>query len=262
MRFDYIDSKVSSSDVILCQDKITGLLIDLSLRKNNTYIGSGLGGNSLQLFILLNAKHHLSSNSVQDISYDSDTKKFTWAVQSLASSTLNTLCIRQKLDNIFPEILKNNMQIELVHDKLINSQNIEEIIKMLLCCTEHQDCNDHPEIGKACLNLNIFPELIDQLSLEENDLMNITLDNFSNLEKFCLIWILCQRAKNYLIEKNSNNIYQLGSFIKNLGEFLDKFSEEYILFPIRCGLGIDIIVKFGLIDIFENILRKIDSYVR
>jgi hypothetical protein len=49
MRFIHVDDRLTVQEVRIAKEKFNGLLVELGVRETNYHVGTGLGGNNLQL---------------------------------------------------------------------------------------------------------------------------------------------------------------------------------------------------------------------
>jgi len=97
---------ISDSDKPLIEEKFQKLFLDLTLREDNHYCGSYLGGNNFQL-IALSMLEHVCSDLYTNVSIITDNHnpfntKVCWGAQFLLNSELKD--IRPELDNICKNI--------------------------------------------------------------------------------------------------------------------------------------------------------------
>lgn len=59
MNFDKIDGSIKKNRQAFLQKKLQGLALELGVRHDNQFVGSGLGGNNPQLFALMSFRHKL-----------------------------------------------------------------------------------------------------------------------------------------------------------------------------------------------------------
>ena len=98
MKFTKIDSSLPSALINKASEKFEQLMLELGVRDDNLHVGTGLGGNNLQLYSLLGVKHSLMKLPKGIIvTYDDG---IWWDAETLAFSS--RVDMRKKVDTIFP----------------------------------------------------------------------------------------------------------------------------------------------------------------
>lgn len=67
MKFNNIDKDINADQIEAANKRLAWLFTELGCSKTNEHVGTGLGGNESQLFVLLDFTHTLarSDNSIQ-----------------------------------------------------------------------------------------------------------------------------------------------------------------------------------------------------
>lgn len=135
MKFSKIVSSVPFEARQRAQLRFTQLLSELATRKNNEFIGSGLGGNNFQLLVLMTLSHTLGHGTGISVKPDG----IVWGENLLTTGTLKQ--IRYVLDAEFPNIREKHKYIAFLMDSLTKSEDF---------MTHYEENKDHfPKIDKA-----------------------------------------------------------------------------------------------------------------
>jgi hypothetical protein len=214
MQFHSTPNTLSAEQIQSAQDKFSQLLLELATRKDNSQIGSGLGGDSLQLITLLGLQHHLtdSSSTIRISSADS----MEWGYQFLTQSKMKDL--------------RNQLTDVLTKDIVLSEANSKAASTM-------QKYLDEPSILTqiANENPNNYPALI---RLVETG--SYTHDpSLSMYEQLVLASLMAFKLANDL-DHNDTKLLDI------IGGAFSHFEVEIALLIGRSFLGIERIVKFNL----------------
>lgn len=229
MDFHYIDKRLNHSTVKACQAKFDWLAVELGVRKENQYIGSGLGGNNFQLMVLMDMNHSLSSRPLTSLKFSTTNGSLVWGANWLRYFTRTQ--IRHKLDAVFPTIVESFKYKALALEALAESNNLRSTLAV------YKD--QFPQLT-ACLAGKLY-----------------RFDaNLSNVERLIQAFVMCQELA---VDLDNNNL----SRVQTIGAALYEFPSETILLSVRRYIGISRLVKHNLDEdhIFEKCLTKVNKLV-
>ncbi len=103
MEFSSIDPKLSPNLVEDAKERFIRLSCELAVRKDNYHVGSGLGGNTLQLSVLQGWKHQLGNVPSK---IDLQNGEIMWDAEFIAYAHMSI--IRKKLDRTFGRIVRES----------------------------------------------------------------------------------------------------------------------------------------------------------
>jgi hypothetical protein len=226
MKFNKIDSDIKVKFVDGAKRNFVALVVELALREDNEHSGTGMGGNNFQLLTLFNMKHKLSSkHSSQSITIDDGI--LLWNAKWLANSSMKI--IRNKLNNIFPNIIEDNKYIALALQSVSRSNHLHSSLEMY---KEH------------------FPKLIDCLKgkVYRYD------SSLSNIDNLIQASIMCQELAVCLDNGDLTKIVTIGTALYD-------FPADIILYTVRKYIQLDRLVKFNLDEdpIFVKVLEKVNK---
>ncbi len=145
MKFDQVSHNISYELIKYCEKQIQLVLLDLALRSDNIYIGSGRGGNSAQLFAISSLQNHLTDED--DIYFISSEKCINWGALALCKGILS---IRLQIDRIMPDI-ESCTKGQYIVPIIVNANMIcDKFAKEL-------DKGNTSNIGAIVDQLSIFP---------------------------------------------------------------------------------------------------------
>ena len=229
MDFHHIDKRLNHSTVKACQSKFDWLAVELGVRKENQYCGSGLGGNNFQLMALMDMNHSLSSRPMISLKFSTTNGSLVWGSNWLQYFTRAQ--IRHKLDEVFPTIVESFKYKALALEALAESNNLRSTLNV------HKD--QFPQLT-ACLAGKLY--LFDA--------------NLSNVERLIQAFVMCQELA---VDLDNNDL----SRVQTIGAALYEFPSETILLSVRRYIGISRLVKHNLDEdpIFNKCLRKVTKLV-
>lgn len=223
MKFNSIKANIASAIVKQCQDKLTDLAIDLSVRETNCHVGSGLGGNNFQVLTMFGMNHSLCN---RDISIDIEDDAFIWGSKFLTNSSL--VSIRHTLDKTFDNIKDFNKLMPIM---FLNESNIHKTLKAYE--------NNFPYLkdifdGNVCV-----------------DLKNISLN-----QQIIIAFIITSKLANELDNNITKNIASVGLTLAH-------FTPEVILLAVRKYIGIERLIKFDIDELpsWENTLGSVNRRI-
>jgi hypothetical protein len=211
MKFDSIDQSIRFDKATIAKNRYRVLALELGVRDTNYHVGTGLGGNNLQLFTLMNVHNELVND--RDLAIEVTKDKILWGVQWLGKTKMAD--IRHELNAKFPLIQEKHKYPAIA-------------LKVL---------TDHPEtLRKGFLdNKKHFPKLAEALAGKP-----FSFDpNLSNWEMLVAGCILCQELASDLDQDNHKRI----SFVALA---LMKLPMEINLIAIRRYIQIERLVKHNL----------------
>lgn len=223
MKFSYISNKVDAELADASIRVFTRLFVELGLRSNNRCIGSGLGGNNFQLFVLMGLKHKLINSQTLSIEFDKNKNTVVWGSYWLIRTPMEI--IRQTLNEVFTKINEANKYSAMA--MLAESGNLRKIVY------EYEDQ---------------FPQLIRMLSGKTYQFD----ESLSPRDQLILACLMCQELAASLDSGDKSKIQIIGSALVD-------FPHEIILVSVRRELGISRLVKFDLDEdpIFNKCLVKV-----
>ena len=205
------------------KDKLNLLRLDYSTRKDNSYVGSGLGGNILYLGYI-SEKEVVVDNACHDISI-SDKIYFNPAFLDL-----NIAKIRAVLDPMIADAIeKENYKFVVNDDGTANNDLIDDRLKSL-------DAN--------------------LILIGEKELPDLPSFNYGN--QLCICVQVCNAFANHL--DNDPNVKELYDRFLSL---ITKFDDAIALFGIRSQITIERLVKHnldkvdGLCEYFKGLNKKL-----
>ena len=164
-----------------CQNKLTTVILDLSVKETNFFCGSGLGGNEFQAMTLISLEHNLST--LAGFKVKAENGAIFWEPKWLLSSSLKK--IRKELDSLFKTLDESYFSILNV----LNSNNIE------LHCRKFED--NLPQIKK------IFSG------------QSVKFKNVSPDQEIVLAYLICQKFSKELDSNITNNIQSVGETLSS-----------------------------------------------
>lgn len=207
------------------ENKMHSVLIEYSLRKGNTHIGSGLGGN-VEYFMYLQYKDLIISSDVNNVAITD--KSILWNPDFLLKSKNE---IRKVLDPIIEEkIKKEEFKSSISEDPFkinLGLMHIDESIKNL-------------DIESILLG---GPNLIDMTHLD-----------FNNELYLCMR--VCAKFAEHLDNGQDTNKY-----CKPVTDILNKCDIRTVLLSLRTQLSLERIVNYNLDENkeFHELLKVIDD---
>lgn len=227
MNFDHIDPSIQYGRAKHAKEQFRRVTLELGVRDDNHFIGSGLGGNNFQLVTLMNLQHELSAD---DITIEVKPGRIVWGAKWLAKASRKT--VRFELDAKFPHILEKHKYLTLALQIL--SDNPKSLREGFTKHREH------------------FPKLIQGLSGK-----SFTFDpGMTGLEKLVMAYILCQDLANDLDKGKLDKIVPVAAV-------LIQFPPEIILLSVRRYIQIERLVKHNLDEHpdFEKVLNIVTRIV-
>jgi hypothetical protein len=223
MKFNDIEVGIGEEQIEAAGKKLGWLFTELACGKNNAAVGTGLGGNSVQLLVLLDFNHILGKN---DQCIQLDKRNIIWGADWIINA--DKKAIRAKLDEAFPAIRENTPNAAALED-IVDSKNIRE------------------SIGK---HKELFPKLIETLA---GDVFKRN-DEMSRVETVIYACALCQELSDGLNKDDK-------TLIKPVGEALSALPPEMVLLPLRKHIGLSMLVKFSLDEdaVFGAVLKNVNS---
>ena len=227
MKFDYISQLAPLDLVSLVKDKISSIFLELGTREDNHHVGSGRGGNGLQLLCLMDMRHILTGCEFNKVRIDPINQEVIWGAPWVKTSSRASL--RTALDNSFDELWET-------HPKFI------EKIRQLNDVYSSRNINNY-----ISRNADKFPKL----SAESVDPKKC-----SPTEQLLLASSICQDLAHDLDVGNTD-------FVSEAGEMMSIFPAEIILMSIRQHIQIDRLVKHNLDEhpAWRNLLGRINRRV-
>lgn len=225
MKFTSTKANIATYLLHQCQEKLTALALELSIRKDNQHVGSGLGGNNFQMLSLLGMDHHLSTDPNESIRAKDNC--FIWGSKFLLNNSIYN--IRKELDKAFVNLKEHNKLTALM---LMSPANIHETY------LAYEDN---------------FPILKDIFSGKRSG----DFKDYSPTQQIIIAFIMCAK---YAFELDNN----IQTATKTVGETICTFAPEVILLAVRKYICIDRIVKHNLDEnsswknMFATINRKIN----
>lgn len=223
MKFTSTKANIATYLLHQCQEKLTTLALDLSVRTDNCHVGSGLGGNNFQMLSLLGMNHHLT-NSDENIRVKNNS--FIWGSKFLLNNSIYD--IRKELDKAFLSLKEHNKLMGLM---FLSPGNIHETYKA------YEDS---------------FPVLKDIFSGKRSG----DFSEHSPHQQIIIAFIMCAKFAFEL----DNNIH---TSTKMVGETLATFAPEVTLLSVRKYICIDRLVQHNLDEnpAWENMLATINRKI-
>jgi len=226
MKFNLIKGNLSERIVKQAQEKLTALALDLSVREDNSHVGSGLGGNNFQMFTMIGMQHLLSN---KNISIEIKDSSFVWGSEFLINNSL--VNIRAALDKAFLKISD--------YDKLMSLTflNVSNINGTYSAYEENFPILKDIFYGKQAADFKKIPPQ----------------------QQIIIAFIICAK---YSFELDNDVV----SNTATVGESLSTFTPEVILLAVRKYIGINRIVKFNLDEhkswdhMFARVNNSIKAY--
>lgn len=211
------------------QRNFSRLLVELGVRKNNEYIGSGLGGNNFQLICLFGMAQELSPQSDLSIKFSSKENTMYWGADWLCRAS--KIELRKELDKVFLSVKEGHKYWALIMEALSESGNLRSTV------AQYQD--QFPEL-MACLSGKTYK-------------FQAWLGPLSQL---ILAYVMCQELAADLDKNDTSKVHTVGSALYDL-------PAEIILLSVRKYIQIDRLVKHNLDEdpIFCKVLTKVNKRV-
>jgi hypothetical protein len=228
MEINSFHGSLSCQDKIYAHKRLTQLFLELGTRKDNPFLGSGLGGNNFQLLVLLGLSHTVTTESV---GIDVSENGVTWGIEYLQKTGL--IQLRHDLDLIFEEEIKEQYKyLALSISTLVGSED-----RMLESFQQ---------------NRNQFPKVDQVLSQGRYG----AIEKLTHQEELILGYLLCIKLAKELDQGDTKNV-------SSVGNVLNQLSSETILMSVRQFIQIGRLVKFDLDEhpIWENMLNKVNKEV-
>lgn len=228
MKFIQVPSDLSGHQLQFCRENFHGLTLELGVRKDNEWVGSGLGGNNFQLLVLMGLQHRLIRSKNVQISITN--QGITWGSEFLLQPR-NLL--RKKLDEIFPAIQAKYK---------VMASAIEGMLR-------------HPGsyYGSMIEHKGSFPGLMSYLDGQEYH-HDISMPLH---EQLLIAMVITTNLATQLDHRDLSGVSAAGRAMNN-------FCEEIILLSVRMNIQIDRLVYFNMDEnpewdpIFSRINRKVN----
>jgi hypothetical protein len=224
MNFAHVDSRLTFQKVRLAQEKFDWLLVELGVREDNSHVGTGLGGNNLQLVTLMGFAHNLVKRPI-DVRVDD--KRMTWGVDWFLSASKKQ--VRARLDQVFETIDEQHKYLAAALTDLTKPN------MMAIPTAEHKQR---------------FPQLIKALE-SKNYRLNPAL---TMVEQLVLACVMCHELSLRLDKGDT-------SLVSSVGKALYDFPYEIILLSVRKYVGIERLIRFDL-DEYPAWAKTLDSINR
>lgn len=209
MNFAHVDGRLTVQEVKTAKEKFNALLVELGVREDNYHVGTGLGGNNLQLVTLMGFTHTLVKRPI-DIRVDD--KRVAWGAEWIITSSRKQ--IRARLDEVFETIDEQHKYLGAVLTDLTKPNTVAT------------PTDTHRQR---------FPQLIRALE-SKNYQLNPSL---TMVEKLVLACVMCHEL-SLRLDKNDT------SLVSPVGKALSDFPYEIILLSVRRYVQIDRLVKHDL----------------
>lgn len=222
VKFTYVFSDVTLNKLKLAEKKLTGLCIDLGIRDDNYYVGTGMGGNNLQLLTITGLNLKLTKDK-GTISFAHGELIFSlkWFINS------NMKMIRQELNKIWLDVSEQNKLLFLP-------------LRMML---------DHPTglVSTFDTYQAQFPTIVLALKQGFSPALKLSLH-----EELIMASVLCAKLAQEVDAKNLSNTASVGVLLLNLSEFAQSVS-------IRKYITIERLMKhsFDEMPIWKDIINRI-----
>ncbi len=198
------------------EERLQGVLLELSCRKGNQHIGSGLGGNPKQYLALASLNTSFVSNQSNLFVLDN-----------------NSLFIDRK---IFDSLSLKDLRKEI--DNLLT----EEILNKLLPIPELTLYLEGNNVDDSVVNLSLInTDSIPPIQVELLKAISLAI-KFRNL-------VIEQ------VPVDAPDTFQVSAELKQLAGEIQKFPNAIILLSIRRCLGIDTIVRHNLDTLFTSLFE-------
>ena len=216
------------------QSKFDRLLLELAVRETNTFVGSGLGGNSLQLLVLLSLNNVGTVNRT-DLLYIVENTAF-WNVDQLLSFEIKDL--RKEVDRVF-KTLPEDKKLAVIGQH-IASNHPENLMSYLAKSEEFK------------FELSLFDKIIDKEIY--------SLDDLSNQSKTMLALFVCAWLAKYLDENSKSVDYNKVLIVR---DFLEKCDPYLVVFAVRKCIQIGRLIKFDLDEDHNwgHLMNKINKMI-
>lgn len=209
MKFSHVDGRLTVQELRSAKDKFTWLLTELGVREDNYYVGTGLGGNNLQLVTLMGFTHTLVKRPI-DIRVDG--KRIAWGAEWLISATKKQ--VRARLDQVFKTIDEQHKYLAAALTDLTRAN------------TTTAPSAEHRQR---------FPQLVQALE-NKNYRLNPAL---TMVEQLVLACVMCHEL-SLRLDKNDR------SLVASVGKALYDFPYEIILVSVRRYVGLERLVHHDL----------------
>lgn len=230
MKFNSTPTSLSQEKIKQAQSRFYRLTLELGIRENNEYVGSGLGGNNFQLMVLLGLHHHLINSTKTEMRVQEG--RMCWSYQFFMDNGMKT--IRKKLDAIFPAIVEKNKVMALAMQSISNDPSS-------LCKT----CNTYYH------NFPSLVQLIENRTYTHDPLL-------THQEAFILATLMTAKLASDLDRGDE-------SLVEIVGKALQNFTWEIVLLTVRRNIQIDRLVRYNLDEhptwakLLSDINKGVDS---
>ncbi len=198
------------------EQRLQGVLLELSCRIGNQHIGSGLGGNPKQYLALVSLNTSFVANQSTLFVLDN-----------------NSLFIDRK---IFDSLPLKDLRKEL------NNFFTEEVLAKSLPIPELASYLEGNNVDDSVLNLNLInTDSIPPVQVEILKAISLAI-KFRNL-------VIEQ------VPADAPDTFQVSAELKQLADEIQKFPNSIILLSIRRCLGIDTIVRHNLDTFFQSLFE-------
>ena len=213
MKFSSVNQRIWHADAEQASSIMNRVLLELGVREDNHHVGSGLGGNSLQLLMLMDMKHHLDNSDGIYIYADG---RAMWGLSALLKNKMAD--IRAKLDQAFIKVPEDRKLLAMAQH--ITANNSHTLVDYLNHSSNYKFELD--VLGKIHRR-----EPVDLQQLPVHSHMMIAL------------FICSALAAELDATKNSNQLTpELDKKIEYTGNIMKDFSLEVILFSVRQAINI------------------------
>jgi hypothetical protein len=229
MKFNNVASSLNAEQIEASQIILAKLLVELGVRRNNPYVGTGLGGNNFQLITLLGYQHHLV-DGLDDIVVANDI--IAWGSKWLLRTKMNV--IRSHVDSLFQAIPERRKYLAVA----LETMKVSNSLRMLLASNEQY--------------LAELPKLLHMMAGN-----SIQMDSScSMLEQLLLAYVLCQELSFRL---DNHDL----SMINSTAIVLVEMEPEIFLMAVRQFVQLERLVKFNLDehDIFSIGFDKVRKFI-
>jgi hypothetical protein len=222
--------QINKKSIETATRKFNLLLLELGTRKENTFVGSGLGGDNFKLLVLMCHKHYLIDDSISGIVLGVEPNNIiSWGVDHLINSDMRT--IREDLDTFFPVITEKHKYLALSLMSLPNNDQFAKVI------ADH--IASFPKIGQTI-----------------KDGKYKQLHSLNMYEQLMVAYMLCNQLASELDQGIKKNV-------QSVARALDHFNDEVILLSVRLFIGIERLVHHDLDEdeVFYPVLNRINKVV-
>lgn len=209
MNFSHVDDRLTVKEVKAAKRVFNWLFVELGIRENNFHIGTGRGGNNLQLVTLMSFTHTLVKRPI-DIRVDD--KRVAWSAEWLINTPRKQ--IRTRLDEVFEIIDEQHKYLAAA---------LTELTKPNMTAAPTAEHRQH------------FPQLIQVLE-SKNYHLNPSL---TMVEQLVLSCVMCHEMSLRLDKKDT-------SLVASVGKALQEFPDEIVLFSVRKYVQIERLINFNI----------------